>query len=61
MTYTKIMKFLAAFLIIAASFAAMALGLIVAGRTLKKGCSLGSDCLCKNDPEKSPKDCEHMS
>ncbi len=42
-----------------ASFLLLGIGLIVAKKTLKRGCSLGADCTCKNDPEASSKECEH--
>ncbi|MDP2653564.1 MAG: hypothetical protein Q8Q08_05965 [Candidatus Omnitrophota bacterium] len=53
-------KFLS-ILVLIGCFGMMAIGLILARKTLKKGCSLGPDCHCKNDPPKSSDDCEHKA
>lgn len=56
--YTKIMNYLAAFLILGLCFAAMAIGLIVAKRILKRGCSLDPDsCACRREG-KDPAQCD---
>jgi len=41
-------------------FALMAVGLLVAKKTLKRGCSLGADCTCKTNPAPAS-DCEHKT
>lgn len=54
------MTYFITIVVLLALFILMALGLILAKKTLKRGCSLGDDCTCKNDPKKSPpEDCEH--
>jgi len=55
------MNTLLAILVLAGCFALLAIGFILAKKTLKKGCSLGPDCACKNIPEKNPsEDCDHL-
>ena len=54
------MNYLLSLLVFMLAFLLLGIGLIVAKKTLKKGCSLGPDCTCKNTPEdSSSKDCEH--
>ncbi len=56
--YTESMNYLAAFLILGLCFAAMAIGLIVAKRILRRGCSLDPDsCACRREG-KDPAKCE---
>ncbi|GEM_PF-2351309 len=58
MFYTHTMNYAAAFIIIGLCFTAMAVGLIVTKRILKKGCSLDPDsCLCRREG-KDPDECE---
>lgn len=48
-------------IILVICFAGMAIGLL-RKKDLKRGCSLGDDCACKNEPLKDPsKDCEHKA
>ena len=54
------MTYIITIIVLLASFILMAAGLLLAKKTLKRGCSLGDDCTCKNDPQKSvSEDCEH--
>jgi hypothetical protein len=52
------MNYLATFLILAGCFAAMAIGLLIAKKVLKKGCGIDpDDCLCKKEG-KDPSQCD---
>ncbi|MBN1869340.1 MAG: Na(+)-translocating NADH-quinone reductase subunit E [Candidatus Omnitrophica bacterium] len=52
------MNYLITFLIFGLCFLGMAIGLIFAKKTLKKGCSLDPDsCICQKE-NKDPSDCD---
>jgi len=56
--YTKNMNYVAAFLVLGLCFAAMAIGLIVAKRILRRGCSIDpNSCACRREG-KDPAQCD---
>jgi len=58
-TYTDFMTFLLSVLGFGLCIFFMAIGLIFSKKILKKGCSLGPDCTCKNEESTKLEDCEN--
>jgi len=58
LTYIESMNLLLTFLILAACFGLMAIGLLAAGKTLRRGCSVNpDDCACRRQG-KDPSQCD---
>jgi hypothetical protein len=58
LTYIKGMNFILTFLILAVCFSLMAIGLLVAKKTLRRGCSVNpDDCACRRQG-KDPSSCD---
>ena len=53
------MTYLLSILILTGCFLLLGIGFLVARKTLQRGCSLGPECTCKNNPAASSEDCEH--
>lgn len=61
LSYTKRMDALLTILVLGFCFAGMAIGLIIAKKTLRKGCSIDPDaCACRKEG-KDPATCERES